>query len=516
MVTYSITEPTTWGLSNSPFRFIYNLISASASVTDLRFLGKINYIQDITGNGLTVSVTQSVAAELSLPLRPDGKSVLDAQLMKSKFTQVVNPPATFLPRLTNYVRFNLSSGFECNPNGTFSNVSNIGGKLGLITGSTAGFRVDDYIAIQLDNKFTNPQYDGYTFISSFTGSTIVTTTDWGLTSSTTQSGDIYYLNRYDRTSSDDYLVEGAVQYDNRGFDLSSLYVWRSSGWSTKRFLTGYPNGDSMNSNTKKNFIDVDLNTGDYETIFLLTDRLGDFKNIVVNTYNSNGVNMGTYSATVWGSGTIPTDTLLEVPSGATSSTNSWKMFEVGIGAQQAYGIGVINDFDPPSLSEFFNGVKYYSFRFTNQSNVFSQPIYRMVACNPSVYVNKRIIFKNRLGGYDYVNFDQKNSKSIEINKNNYKKPLDPTINIYSGSDLRQATTINVKYDETYRVSTHWMTEDEYNYLNELLTSEDVYVYEDTELKPIQIVETNFEFKTFQNQDIFILNLTYKYAFDRLA
>jgi hypothetical protein len=53
-------------------------------------------------------------------------------------------------------------------------------------------------------------------------------------------------------------------------------------------------------------------------------------------------------------------------------------------------------------------------------------------------------------------------------------------------------------------------------LNELLTSEDVYVYEDTELKPIQIVETNFEFKTFQNQDIFILNLTYKYAFDRLA
>ena len=515
MVTYSVTEPTTWGLSNSPFRFIYNLISASSSVTDLRFLGKINFIKD-TSNTDIVSTTQSVAAELSLPVRPEGKAVIDAQILKSKFIQVVNPDCSFINRLTNYVRFNLTSGFECNPNITFSNVFNVGGKLSLNVGSTAGFRVNDNIAINLDYKFDNPQYEGYTSINSFTGSRIITTIDWGVTSSTTQSGSIYYLNRYNRTSNDKYIVEGAVQYDNRAFDLNDLYVWESTGWNIKRFLTGYPTQNDINSNTKKNFINIDGSTGDSESIFLLTNKLGDFKDLVLNLYNSNGVTIATYSANVWGYGTSPTNTLLQVPAGATSSSNSWRMFELGIGIPQVYAIGILDDLEPPTFPDFFNGVKYYSFRFKSYGNIFSAPIYRQVVCNPSVYINKRLIFKNRLGGYDYVNFDQKNSKSIKVNRNDFKRPLDPTIDLYSGSNLRQDTTINVKYDETLRVSTDWMTEDEYNYLNELLTSEDVYVYEENILKPIQILDNNFEYKTYQNQDLFILNLTYKLAFDRLA
>lgn len=520
MVTYSITQPQTWGFSNSPYRFIYNLISASSSVTDLKFLGKINYIEDTTSISplaATISVTSSVAAELSIPLRPEGKGVLDCQLLKSKIKQEVDPTTQLVQRLDNYVRFNITTGFECDPNRTFSNVSNVNGKVGLnINGGTSSFKIGDYIGIDLDYKFSNPLYDGYATISSFTSSIIVTTTNWGNTSSVTQSGDVYYLKRYDTTLSDDFLVEGAVQYDNRSFDLSTLYVWNQTNWSNKRFLTGYPTNNELSSNTKKSFIDTDLNTGQYETIFFLTDRLGDFKNVIVNTYNSNGVNMATYSATAWANGTIPTDTLLEVPSGATSSSNSWRMFELGIGAQQAYGIGVINNFDPPSLSEFFTGVKYYSFRFRNQSNVLSAPIYRQVVCNPSVYVNKQILFKNLLGGWDYINFTEKNSKSITINKNNYKKPLDPTINIYSGNDLRQDTTINVKYTEEYRASTDWMTEDEYNYLNELLTSEDVFIYEQDILRPIMIMDSRFEFKSYQNMDLFILSIVYKYGFDRLA
>lgn len=519
MVTFSVTQPNTWGLSNSPYRFVYNLIGNSASVTNLRFLGKINRIIDTTTvDRITLTTTQSVVAELSAPVRPDGKGIVDCQLMKSKFTQVINPQNLFEDRLTNYLRFNVGFGFECNPGITFSNTVNIGNKVGLtgISGGTSSFRVNDYIAIELDYKFTNPNYDGYATISSFSGSSLVTTIDWGLTSSVTQSGSIYSLRRYTGTSSDKYLVEGAVQYNNRAFDLSDDYVWRQSGWSSKNYLTGYPNNYTLSSNSKKSFIDLDNQSGQYETIFLLTDKLGDFNDIVVNMYNSSGNVTATYSLNVWGLYPTALDTLIGVPPGATSSSNSWKMFEVGIGPQQVYLYATINNLEPPTFDQVFNNVKWYSIRFTNQIGNNSRSIFRQVTCNSSVYDNKQIAFKNRLGGWDYINFDQKNTRTTTSEKSSYKRSLDPSINLYTGSNLRQETTINVKFEETYQVSTDWMLESEYNYLQELITSEDVYLVEGFTLTPITIIDTDFLYKSYQNGDLFIMNMTYKFSFDQLA
>lgn len=517
MVTYSITSPTTWGLSNSPVRFIYNLISASASVSDLRFLGKLNYITDTT-DGASVTTTQSVAAELSLPLRPDNKGVLDNQLLKSLFIQEVDPTTIFSKRLTNYIRYNLTAGFECNPNLTFSNVVNIGGKVGLSVGSTTSYRINDFIGIDLENKFINPQYDGYATISSFSSSNIVTTLNWGTTTSTTQSGSVYYLKRYNNGSTDRYLVEGALQYDDFTFNLDTQnYIFRQSGFNNKNFLTDYPTNYELSSNTRTLYIDRANETGQNETIFFLTDSFGDFKNIILNTYNSNFQVVATYSKQVWAGSPYPSNILIEAPNGSTSSSDSWKMFELGIGIPQFFSIAGLGDFEPPAFSSIFpTNVKYYSIRFESQNNTLSKAIYREAGCNPSPYENKQLLFKNRLGGWDYINFNQKNTKSINIERNNFKRPLDPTLSSYSGDDLRQDTTINVKYTEEYTASTDWMLESEYNYLNELLTSENIYIFENNILKPIQIRQTQFNYRTYQNQDLFILNITYTMAFDKLA
>jgi hypothetical protein len=61
-----------------------------------------------------------------------------------------------------------------------------------------------------------------------------------------------------------------------------------------------------------------------------------------------------------------------------------------------------------------------------------------------------------------------------------------------------------------------MLESEYNYLQELITSEDVYLVERFTLTPITIIDTDFLYKSYQNGDLFIMNMTYKFSFDQLA
>lgn len=509
MVTYNLTTPFTWGFSNSPFKIIYNLDSASASITDLNFLGRVNHIVDTT-TGPTVSVTQSVVAELSLPLRPDNKSVLDLQLLKSKFIQFQSQFALFDQRLTNYVRTNVDTGFEANPNLTFSNIIQINSKVALqvASGLTSSFVIGDEIGIDLDNKFDNPTYDGYTFINSFSASNIVTEIPWGFTSSATQSGSIFYLKRYNNTTQDYFLVEGARQYDNNLFNLDSLYIWGSTNWEIRRVLSNYPLNYTNNSNTKK----VYLSNG-YETQMLLTSQVSNFKDIVIDLYYTNDENITRYTIPIFGTSSA---LITNPPAGATSSSNSWKMFEIGLGPRNIYSIIDVVENALPTYEDFFADVYLYSITFRNQSNVSTQRIFRQIACNPSPYPLTQVIFKNRLGGYDYYNFTEKTTKRMEVTKTGFKRPLDPTRTLYSGSNLRQNVTTDVKFEETITISTDWMTEDEYNWLNELLTSEDVYIIEGLFQKPIQIVETNFEYKTYQNQDIFILFLTFKYAFDKLA
>ena len=132
--------------------------------------------------------------------------------------------------------------------------------------------------------------------------------------------------------------------------------------------------------------------------------------------------------------------------------------------------------------------------------------------NCSRYPNIRIQFMNRVGGYDYWNFNYDSKWTIEVkNRTIYTKQLDYNYNIGD----RGRTILNIDANEMWEASTDWISESDYNYLQELITSNDVYVIDEVNgyKLPINIEDTSYVQKTALRDRLFNLKITYRYAFD---
>lgn len=99
----------------------------------------------------------------------------------------------------------------------------------------------------------------------------------------------------------------------------------------------------------------------------------------------------------------------------------------------------------------------------------------------SKYTAKRLMWLNRLGGFDSYTFSMENETNINIARNEFTKK-------YSNLSLseRGITTISVDASESYIYNSDWMTEQEDLWIKELYTSIEVYLYSN---KP----DSNFEF-----------------------
>jgi hypothetical protein len=89
----------------------------------------------------------------------------------------------------------------------------------------------------------------------------------------------------------------------------------------------------------------------------------------------------------------------------------------------------------------------------------------------SNYENQRIVFLNRLGGWDYFNFTLDSKKSITISRTEYEKILDWN---YTIGD-RGKTILAQKAETKMVINSNWITEKDSIWLEELLTSPEVYL-----------------------------------------
>ncbi len=137
-----------------------------------------------------------------------------------------------------------------------------------------------------------------------------------------------------------------------------------------------------------------------------------------------------------------------------------------------------------------------------------------------VYENVRICWLNRLGGYEYFNFSKEHTKSTNIVRKEFTKQL---AHDYTKGD-RQQTILSVDVNETYTANTDWLFDWEYNYLEELLTSPDVYILTETlyiassphtpgtvQKRPIIITDTAWKSKTQLKDRVYNLTIQYKYS-----
>lgn len=157
-------------------------------------------------------------------------------------------------------------------------------------------------------------------------------------------------------------------------------------------------------------------------------------------------------------------------------------------------------------------VSEYTIQYFNVSNnaVSELMTYNIVDANCK-YDDWRLHWLNTLGGYDSFSFDLKSRKTIDIDRKSYKKRLGSLSGStwsYTRKD-RSETDYNITSRETIKITSDWLTDEEMIWMEELLSSPDVY-YEDSNnnLVAINMRDVSFEVKKKQNEKLQNLELTF--------
>ena len=469
-----LTTPTAFEPINAPLWFRIN--SASSGLTDFKYIFRPEYRTEPFS-----STTYTTLGTYRIPPKPSSGDGLYSphrplkSFLNGNNSVIINPFFTtgFLATsATALIDYRIKYGFEYNPNKFFTDTISVSGFMGLTFSTVHEFAVGDLITINKDNKNFNPQYDGTCSVTAVVN-TYSIKTDKAF-SSTLLAGESGYVTdqfRIAGTVSGFYTFNGTRQYDERTKNFTQYLIATQSG-STGAFLTNLYNTSAANAKPVK--------SDDYETLSLCLNPapLGPYY-LYVNTFNSTGTLLNTYTA------------------GTMSAGNTYRRLEVGIGPANL-----------PNVN--FTGVDYYRVYVANASYVVSEYRFYKIDTQCSNYDKQRLVFLNRMGGYDYFNFTLDSKRSINITRTEYEKILNWN---YTIGD-RGKTILAQKAEAKMTMNSNWITENEATWLEELLTSPDVYILTTNSTKlPIIITDNSYEVKTYLRNQVFNLVLNYKFAYD---
>ena len=117
------------------------------------------------------------------------------------------------------------------------------------------------------------------------------------------------------------------------------------------------------------------------------------------------------------------------------------------------------------------GVDTYKVYVKYNGATASESRYYKVDTQCSIYNKMRVCFLNRMGGFDYFNFRLDSKKSISITRNEYNKVLNWNYNVGD----RGKTILAQKAEEVWTITSNWITEKDSIWLEELLTSPEVFI-----------------------------------------
>lgn len=437
----------------------YQLDSTVSNSVNFKYLNKIN----ILGPSATASYLYKV------PPRPTtGYGLFSASdILKTYTSYYKNPLITTLTHTPEcYVRWQAVFYEEYNPQKSFTDTVYISGFLGLTFSVAHGFAVGDVITIDKDNKSINPSYDGTASITAVPNIyTVKTNKPWG-TNSSNESGNITDIIKYSipATASTIWGFNGTRQYVQVASTFSS-YILTST---QSNFLTNY-------EDTKKVFLT------DWGTLgFGIESSMTTGYKTLVSTYDYNKTLMATYSFN-------------------STYTGAAKSFDI-----PAYPMNL------SQMSVSFTGVKYYDIKFLNPSNNIISKTYEFeIVPNCSPYQNFRIMFLNSLGKMDYWNFNYISRNTFAVDRTEFKKTLDYN---YSIGDRGQ-TILSQAVQESFYLSSDWISEYDSEYLKELIYSPELYlINDDNQTIPLIITDTNYEVKTNLKDRLFCISINVKLAY----
>lgn len=287
------------------------------------------------------------------------------------------------------------------------------------------------------------------------------------------------------------------------FNDTGSYNWNISNY-TGSWLTNQTYTSSAFPKTVYN--------GDYETISLLDNLSGS-----INLRIENVVARVKNNSTTLHSGNIG--------SIATTPFNTEMLRYVGVGPQN---LSDLNSSFESALSGDWTNIEIE----VSASASTDYKTYYFENGNCTNYDKTRFAFINKLGTWDYYNMDFPTNHSTDVKKEiTLRTPLqyqkitgnepgleDPvlTVPVYD-ADARGEDIYYMEYTDKFRVSTDWLTEQQANWLTELLTSPNVYRQRGSKFEPINITNSKFKSKTNKrNQKTFKYDFQYQLANKRIA
>lgn len=166
----------------------------------------------------------------------------------------------------------------------------------------------------------------------------------------------------------------------------------------------------------------------------------------------------------------------------------------------------------------YSSVAFYSIKcikFDGTTTIASRDY--TIDTNCDRFTKHKFHFLNKLGGYDSYVFSKANTFNTGITRSNYKKNLglqsDASTFTYSQGQ-RAISQFNTDIEDTLTCKTDWLSSGDVAWLEELVTSPDVYVERNGNAVPVVITNSNFIRQNGEGQKLFTLTITYKFSYKR--
>lgn len=132
------------------------------------------------------------------------------------------------------------------------------------------------------------------------------------------------------------------------------------------------------------------------------------------------------------------------------------------------------------------------------------------------YNNVRVHWLNRLGGYDWFDFELSAKDSYSVERQTMKRIPDVVANsgavTYSKQD-RQTLDYWVKEKRKTALTSNWISGEQSEWLKDMLSSQDIYLEIGGELIAVNIDTTNYDVKYEDRDELFLLEVSFTYAID---
>ena len=287
-------------------------------------------------------------------------------------------------------------------------------------------------------------------------------------------------------------VFNAVRQIQDGFETFNAFDFVLASTNSK-LLTGF---DST--------INRKIRSTDYHTLAFLNGKWGNVvaqqslpDKFVVKFYNDANVQQGS---------TIDYDIDATASNGAvigTFLTHTVAHPTVSRGGLVYFGCGLKNITN--NGASIPAAATYYTVNAENSSNTISV-IYRFDIVNDDCkgFETIRLAYLNRLGTYDYYNFNKRSTRTTAVQKNTFKKALGNyqdtkySYGVYQGGTNNYGVTAN----ETIEANTDFISEEEAAALEELFTSPSVFMQNTNgDYEPVVITESEYTKQTSANDRI---------------